>query len=63
MKCEKPGNHTISYQSLLLSTTVLNDYRITIALKMLHHLSVAVIEFKLKSSALKNTRGVMIENK
>ena len=28
MKCEKSGNHTISYQSLLLSTTVLND-RIT----------------------------------
>ena len=26
MKCEKSGNHTISYQSLLLSTTVLNDY-------------------------------------
>ena len=25
MKCEKSGNHTISYQSLLLSTTVLND--------------------------------------
>ena len=25
MKCEKLGNHTISYQSLLLSTTVLND--------------------------------------
>ena len=26
MKCEKSGNHTISYQSLLLSTTVLNVY-------------------------------------
>ena len=25
MKCEKSGSHTISYQSLLLSTTVLND--------------------------------------
>ena len=25
MKCEKSGNHTISYQSLLLSTTILND--------------------------------------
>ena len=25
MKCEISGNHTISYQSLLLSTTVLND--------------------------------------
>ena len=25
MKCEKSGNHTISYRSLLLSTTVLND--------------------------------------
>ena len=25
MKCKKLGNHTISYQSLLLSTTVLND--------------------------------------
>ena len=25
MKCEKLGNHTISYQSLLLSTAVLND--------------------------------------
>ena len=25
MKCKKSGNHTISYQSLLLSTTVLND--------------------------------------
>ena len=25
MKCEKSENHTISYQSLLLSTTVLND--------------------------------------
>ena len=25
MKCEKSGNHTISYQSLLLTTTVLND--------------------------------------
>ena len=25
MKCEKSVNHTISYQSLLLSTTVLND--------------------------------------
>ena len=25
MMCEKSGNHTISYQSLLLSTTVLND--------------------------------------
>ena len=25
MKCEKSGNHTISYQSLLLSTTALND--------------------------------------
>ena len=25
MKCEKSGNHTISNQSLLLSTTVLND--------------------------------------
>ena len=25
MKCEKLGNHTISYQSLLLSTTVLNE--------------------------------------
>ena len=25
MKCKKLGNHTISYQSLLLSTTVFND--------------------------------------
>ena len=25
MKCEKSGSHTISYQSLLLSTIVLND--------------------------------------
>ena len=25
MKCEKSENHTISYQSLLLSTTVLYD--------------------------------------
>ena len=25
MKCEKSGNHTIFYQSLLLSTIVLND--------------------------------------
>ena len=25
MKCKKLGNHTISYQSLLLSTTILND--------------------------------------
>ena len=25
MKCKKSGNHTISYQPLLLSTTVLND--------------------------------------
>ena len=25
MKCEKLGSHMISYQSLLLSTTVLND--------------------------------------
>ena len=25
MKCEKSGNRTISYQSLLLSTTILND--------------------------------------
>ena len=25
MKCEKLGNHTISYRSLLLSTTILND--------------------------------------
>ena len=25
MKCENFGNHTISYRSLLLSTTVLND--------------------------------------
>ena len=30
MKCEKSGNHTISYQSLLLSTTVLNDIYIYI---------------------------------
>ena len=30
MKCEKSGNHTISYQSLLLSTTVLNDISTTV---------------------------------
>ena len=28
MKCEKSGNHTISYQSLLLSTTILNDIEV-----------------------------------
>ena len=28
MKCEKSGNHTISYQSLLLNTTILNDKKI-----------------------------------
>ena len=33
MKCEKSGNYTISYQSLLLSTTVLNDYRISYKFK------------------------------
>ena len=27
MKCETSGSHTISYQSLLLSTIVLNDSR------------------------------------
>ena len=32
MKCEKLGNHTISYQSLLLSTIVLNDILSTIVL-------------------------------
>ena len=30
MKCETSGSHTISYQSLLLSTTVLNDTHIYI---------------------------------
>ena len=39
MKCEKSGNHTISYQSLLLSTTVLNDIYVYIYISppsMLH---------------------------
>ena len=34
MKCEKSRNHTISYQSLLLSTTVLNDYGVFAASNM-----------------------------
>ena len=39
MKCEKLGNHTISYQSLLLSTTVLNDSLVFFynsAIRMVH---------------------------
>ena len=38
MKCEKLGNHTISYQSLLLSTTVLNDMRVRITCTCAHDL-------------------------
>ena len=30
MKCENLGNHMISHQSLLLSTTVLNDVPATV---------------------------------
>ena len=32
MKCEKSGSHTISYQSLLLSTIVLNDELLVVVL-------------------------------
>ena len=50
MKCEKSGNHTISYQSLLLSTTVLNDYCDILILKILdNHMNVG-----LRSSDLRN---------
>ena len=34
MKCEKSGNHTIFYQSLLLSTTVLNDTELNVSLTL-----------------------------
>ena len=40
MKCEKSGNHTVSYQSLLLSTTVLNDTEESILLQSVQRRSV-----------------------
>ena len=36
MKCEKSGSHTISYQSLLLSTIVLNESIIVLNDKNVH---------------------------
>ena len=67
MKCEKSGNHTISYQSLLLSTTVLNDVfseqgeaMVDLSLKMVMDL---IIRTKLSNARFREYSRIFLVNK
>ena len=61
MKCKKLGNHTISYQSLLLSTTVLND-KFKMLLQSLKHVNLdlrtyGTAHFKLDDTRVQQLHG------